>query len=146
MSTLGAKVKERLFSFIEHMGMSKLAFEKVCGLSNGYLRNFKGNLGEDKLSNILTAFPELNKDWLLYGEGSMLQGETSQPSLVAEHIPQLSNVEILLRDMLAEKEAKIDTLQELIWELKEENGRLKEQLRTKGGDVRNAVDSSSAVA
>lgn len=58
----------------------------------------------------------------------------------------LSNVEILLREMLAEKEAKIDALQELIWELKEENCRLKEQLRTKGGDVRNAVDSSSAVA
>ena len=144
MSTLGAKVKERLFSFIEQMGMSKLAFEKVCGLSNGYLRNFKGNLGEDKLSNILAAFPELNKDWLLYGEGSMLN--TEQPKLVAEQIPSLSNVEILLRDMLAEKEAKIDVLQELIWELKEENGRLKEQLRAKGGDAQNAVDSSSAVA
>lgn len=144
MSTLGAKVKERLFSFIEHMGMSKLAFEKVCGLSNGYLRNFKGNLGEDKLSNILTAFPELNKDWLLYGEGSMLN--TEQPKLVAEQIPSLSNVEILLRDMLAEERAKNDTLQELIWELKEENGRLKEQLRAKGGDAQNAVDSSSAVA
>lgn len=144
MSTLGAKVKERLFSFIEHMGMSKLAFEKVCGLSNGYLRNFKGNLGEDKLSNILTAFPELNKDWLLYGEGSMLN--TEQPKLVAEQIPSLSNVEILLRDMLAEKEAKIDALQELIWELKEENGRLKEQLRAKGGDAQNAVGSSSASA
>ena len=126
------------------MGISKLAFEKVCGLSNGYLRNFKGNLGEDKLSNILTAFPELNKDWLLYGEGSMLN--TEQPKLVAEQIPSLSNVEILLRDMLAEKEAKIDALQELIWELKEENGRLKEQLRAKGGDAQNAVDSSSAVA
>ena len=77
---------------------------------------------------------------------SMLKEQTSQPSLVAEHIPQLSNVEILLRDMLAEKEAKIDTLQELIWELKEENGRLKEQLRAKGGDAGDAVNSSSAVA
>lgn len=77
---------------------------------------------------------------------SMLQEETSQPSLVAEQIPQLSNVEILLREMLAEKEAKIDTLQELIWELKEENGRLKEQLRAKGGVAQDAVDSSSAVA
>jgi predicted nuclease with TOPRIM domain len=76
----------------------------------------------------------------------MLQDKPSQPSLVAEQIPQLSNVEILLRDMLAEKEAKIDVLQEIIWQLKEENGRLKEQLRTKGGDVQNAVDSSSAVA
>lgn len=58
----------------------------------------------------------------------------------------LSNVEILLREMLAEKEAKIDALQELIWELKEENGRLKEQLRAKGGDAGDAVSSSPAVA
>ena len=49
----------------------------------------------------------------------------SKPELVAEHKPQLSNVEILLRDMLAEKEAKIDVLQERINELIEENARLK---------------------
>lgn len=49
----------------------------------------------------------------------------SKPELVAEQKPQLSNVEILLRDMLAEKEAKIDALQERINELIEENARLK---------------------
>ena len=49
----------------------------------------------------------------------------SKPELVAEHKPQLSNVEILLRDMLAEKEAKIDVLQDRINELIEENARLK---------------------
>lgn len=58
---------------------------------------------------------------------SMLTEESrdSKPELVAEHKPQLSNVEILLRDMLAEKEAKIDALQERINELIEENARLK---------------------
>lgn len=91
-------------------------------------------------------------DWVIskilenpYGWDTSMLGE-SQPKLVAEQIPSLSNVEILLRDMLAEKEAKIDALQELIWELKEENGRLKEQLRAKGGDAQNAVGSSSASA
>lgn len=58
---------------------------------------------------------------------SMLTDESrdSKPELVAEQKPQLSNVEILLRDMLAEKEAKIDALQERINELIEENARLK---------------------
>ena len=58
---------------------------------------------------------------------SMLTEESrdSKPELVAEHKPQLSNVEILLREMLAEKEAKIDALQERINELIEENARLK---------------------
>lgn len=74
-------------------------------------------------------------DWVIskilvnpYGwDVSMLtdQSRDSKPELVAEHKPQLSNVEILLRDMLAEKEAKIDVLQERINELIEENARLK---------------------
>ena len=68
---------------------------------------------------------------------SMLAEESrdSKPELVAEQKPQLSNVEILLRDMLAEKEAKIDVLQERINELIEENARLKTLIQgeRKGG-------------
>lgn len=68
---------------------------------------------------------------------SMLTEESrdSEPELVAEYKPQLSNVEILLRDMLAEKEAKIDVLQERINELIEENARLKTLIESerKGG-------------
>ena len=76
---------------------------------------------------------------------SMLEDQ-QQPKLVAEQIPQLSNVEILLRDLLAEKEAKIDALNETIWELKAEVARLQEQLRMKGGDAIGAEDSLSATA
>lgn len=31
-------------------------------------------LGVGKLENVLNAFPELSRDWLLYGEGEMLNG------------------------------------------------------------------------
>ena len=142
-------VLERIKQFIDSKGLAVSAFEKSIGMGNAsFGKSLKagGTIGADKLENILKIYPELNAHWLLTGEGSMLQGETSQPSLVAEHIPQLSNVEILLRDMLAEKETKIDALQEIIWELKEENGRLKEQLRTKGGTAADAEDSLSATA
>ena len=76
---------------------------------------------------------------------SMLQ-EQNAPALVAENIPQLSNVEILLREMLAEKEAKIDVLQEIIGELKAENARLKTLLERKGGDAQSADSSFVADA
>lgn len=76
---------------------------------------------------------------------SMLESQP-KPELVAETIPQLSSVEALLRDMLAEKEAKIDALNEIIWELKAENARLTEQLRIKKGDVAGADGSLSASA
>ncbi len=84
-------------------------------------------------------------DWVIskilvnpYGwDVSMLtdQSRDSKPELVAEHKPQLSNVEILLRDMLAEKEVKIDVLQDRINELIEENARLKTLIESerKGG-------------
>lgn len=31
--------------------------------------------GVDKLNNVLSVFPELNREWLLYGEGEMLKAE-----------------------------------------------------------------------
>lgn len=65
-------VKERILLFIKDQGTTKAAFEKKAGLSNGYIKNFKGNLGEAKLEGILSAFPRLNRVWLLTGEGSML--------------------------------------------------------------------------
>lgn len=49
----------------------------------------------------------------------------SKPELVAEYRPHLSDVEILLREMLAEERARVDALQERINELIEENARLK---------------------
>lgn len=84
-----------------------------------------------QILNGTTKLPTKRLEELLnnpYGwDVSMLtdQSRDSKPELVAEHKPQLSNVEILLRDMLAEKEAKIDVLQERINELIEENARLK---------------------
>lgn len=53
------------------------------------------------------------------------QSRDSKPELVAENKPQLSSVEILLREMLAEERARVDALQERINELIEENARLK---------------------
>ena len=84
-----------------------------------------------QILNGTTKLPTKRLEELLnnpYGwDVSMLTEESrgSKPELVAELKPQLSNVEILLRDMLAEKEAKIDVLQERINELIEENARLK---------------------
>ncbi len=138
---------DRLLQYLSAKGITENKATVDCELSKGLIcqaKSGKADIGNKAVDKILATYTDLNRVWFLTGEGSMLN--TEQPKLVAEQIPSLSNVEILLRDMLAEERAKNDTLQELIWELKEENGRLKEQLRAKGGDVRNAVDSSSAVA
>lgn len=69
-------IKERMLEFIERMNLTKKDFELASGLSNGYLNNCKGNVGAAKLEGILSAYPQLNRTWLLTGEGEMLVDAT----------------------------------------------------------------------
>lgn len=131
--------------------MNVRQFLKANSLKQVDLARYLG-ITEAAISNVVKEKSEFSKENLIkitnnpYGwDTSMLESQP-QPELVANNTPSLSNVEILLRDMLAEKEAKIDALNEIIWELKAENARLREQLRIKGGDVAGAEDSFSAIA
>lgn len=65
-------VKNRTIEFIKYKGITMKSFEFQCGLSTGYVTSMRKGFGIDKLNNVLNAFPELNRDWLLYGEGEML--------------------------------------------------------------------------
>ena len=69
-------IKERIEMFIEHQGIRRSVFERACGFSNGYTRNLKENPSASKIEDILMAYPELNRVWLLSGEGEMLKSET----------------------------------------------------------------------
>ena len=82
-------VKDRILIFIEEMGLKKSEFERRCNLSNGYLNQLRERPSDDKLSNIFFAFPDLNKTWLLAGEGSMLKdGAKHVPSTGEEAAPK----------------------------------------------------------
>lgn len=67
-------VKERLIRFLENEGIPRTRFEKSIGVSNGYLLKLRGTPKLDKLNRIIEKYPQLNKMWLLAGEGSMLNG------------------------------------------------------------------------
>ncbi|GEM_PF-608366 len=66
-------IKDRIETFIEHQGIRRSTFEKSCGFSNGYTRNLKENPSASKIEDILNAYPELNRIWLMTGEGEMLK-------------------------------------------------------------------------
>lgn len=68
-------IKERIQAFIEYKGISVKRFEELCGLSNGYVSSMRKGFGTDKLNNVLSIFPDLNREWLLYGEGDMLNND-----------------------------------------------------------------------
>ena len=68
-------IKDRIELFIKHQKIRRSAFEKTCGFSNGYTRNLKENPSAAKIEDILRNYPELNRVWLLSGEGEMLRGD-----------------------------------------------------------------------
>ena len=69
--------KERLLAYLTAKGMNAYQFEMKAGLSQGYIKNMREGFGAAKLEKILAAAPELNRDWLLYEQGEMLNPSVS---------------------------------------------------------------------
>ncbi len=65
-------VKQRLEQFIKFKNLSANKFEKLCGLSVRYIANLKKSPSPEIIKKILLTFPELNRIWLLTGEGDMV--------------------------------------------------------------------------
>ena len=65
-------VKERIIAYIRDTGISQKKFEETVGVSNGYVNNVKASPSSTVLQKIFCAFPDINRDWLLTGEGPML--------------------------------------------------------------------------
>jgi len=69
-----SSVKNRLVEFLRYKNFGQRYFEEICGLSNGYVNNIRKSIKSETFDEkIFPKFPELNKFWLLHGEGSMLK-------------------------------------------------------------------------
>lgn len=71
-------IVKRLLKIIEYKGISKHKFYLETNLSNGFLDKVK-DIGVSKIENILTAYPEINPEWLLTGRGEMLKNNNIEP-------------------------------------------------------------------
>ena len=72
---------KRIKQYIDYKGITNQNFEKQVGFSNGaFASQLKNNrtIGVDKLENILIAFPELNPEWLLTGNGEMIKTKSKK--------------------------------------------------------------------
>ena len=65
-------IKDRLNSFLEAKKLRPSAFERMCGLSNGFCSKVNDNITDGSLGLIEKGFPELNINWLKTGFGEML--------------------------------------------------------------------------
>lgn len=97
------EIKDRIKQFMDLQKLDIKAFEREIGTSNGSWSGAR-TLSENVLLKTIARFPELSSDWLLKGKGEMFVKETS------------SNA--------------IEDNNELV-RLREENARLREELRMK---------------
>ena len=78
-----SSVKSRLKKFLEYKNIGQSEFEKITSLSNGYINNMRKSIKSETFdSKRAPAFPELDKYWLLYGEGSMLNNDEEKISIL----------------------------------------------------------------
>ncbi len=75
------RIIDRLQQYIEFRNLSPYAFERACGLANGYLGKQlkgRGRIGSEILEKIHVACQDLNLTWLVAGEGEMIVRNNGQ--------------------------------------------------------------------
>lgn len=104
---MASSVKDRLVEYLSSQKISKSEFGRTIGVSNAYVTSIRKSIDSDKIKSIALNYPNLNIEWLLTGEGSMIKssGEMRKPmtstefSLGTDH--KLSSQDIPLYDLSA---------------------------------------------
>ena len=78
-------VKQRLVCYLKAKKIGQNKFERLAGLSNGYISNLKNAPSVDKVEKIFNAAPDLNRAWLLSGEGEMLVEAETKPTELSDY-------------------------------------------------------------
>lgn len=93
-STDKSTVRSRMKKYLAYLDISEGNFEKICGLSNGYVSKIGDSIRTNILNRILESYPDLNTTWLLTGEGAMLKSTKNEAilatNLQTDQIPLVS--------------------------------------------------------
>jgi len=132
---------DRLDKFIKSQGLSIRAFEHSISASDGMIRRAISNntdIQSKWLCAIADKYHDLNIDWLLTGQGSMLK-----ESLMSDHPPG----DTMLYNMYKESLDKIEKQAQEIGALRKENQLLeKENSILKARVAMDAQDANTAIA
>ncbi len=74
-------MSKRILEFIDYLGISTAEFERNCGLSNGSVSKMGENTRRSTIDKISNIYPQLNVNWLLTGEGNMIN-ERNNSSII----------------------------------------------------------------
>ena len=65
-------VKQRLLEFLRSRKITQMEFTRNIGVSPTYIGAMRKGIPAGKMRKIMELYPDLNRDWLLYGEGEMI--------------------------------------------------------------------------
>lgn len=74
-------IKDRVLEFIKSEGITVRSFEIAASMSNGAVSKMGDNTRRKILDQISAAYPQLNMDWLLRGEGEMYVKNLPAPQI-----------------------------------------------------------------
>lgn len=112
-------LKERLEEFVEYLDLTNQKFEQNAGLPNGFINKSGKYISDKSEQKIINTYPDLNINWLLTGEGEMLNN--GQKHLSQQTEPQINENSLdelyllnktidILRENLERKDAQIESL------------------------------------
>ncbi len=114
--------KDRLKKFIREQELSIRAFERLCGLSRGYVLSCK-EISQKMVNKINIVYPQLNPSWVLKGEGDMLMKEMEE----AKKNHESENVIYSLKSEILKLEAQLELYKQLYKETSEQESQLREK-------------------
>lgn len=77
-------IKQRILYFAGTLGISKRDFYSKIGVSRGTLESNTG-ITEDVMAKFIAIYPNINLEWLLTGEGSMIKSTSHSETLPVAH-------------------------------------------------------------
>ncbi|MBD5236249.1 MAG: helix-turn-helix transcriptional regulator [Bacteroidales bacterium] len=80
----GSTVKSRLLHLLKEKRMTQTEFARQLGVSPTYIGAMRRSIPDVKLRKVMEIFPDLNRDWLLYGEGEMLLDTDEDETLISD--------------------------------------------------------------
>lgn len=72
-------LRERVRALLKALNITQRDFERSIGAAVGYVNGLKNTIGNDKAMKLFEHYPNVSRDWLLFGEGEMLKSD-SQPA------------------------------------------------------------------